>query len=133
MASDDNLNLTKGEMYLIEQSSVTQVRVNTEAVKAACEDGVWALVNGTPTKVQLTQEQKVALSKEIQFSMMKTVRHTGKKPEFVMPNLANATLPGLIDMLGLTREEMKDLKKLEGMYKDAIEARQKEKLEEGNK
>ena len=40
-----------------------------------------------------------------------------------VPNLANATPGGLIDMLGDIRTEIKRLQFLEGVYKQAIEAR----------
>lgn len=61
--------------------------------------------------------------KTIDFDTYKTTRIAGDKPKFQMPNLANATISGLIDMLGQVRDEKKDLEKLEGIYKDAIAAR----------
>ncbi len=44
-----------------------------------------------------------------------------------MPNLDNATPMSLVDDLGETREKISALKKLEGIYKEALKAR----LDEG--
>ncbi len=72
-----------------------------------------------------------ACKKTIDFDMTKTKRKVGKKRDFVNPNLANATASGLVDLLGQVREEMSDLKKLEGIYKTALDARiALEKLED---
>jgi GTP1/Obg family GTP-binding protein len=40
-----------------------------------------------------------------------------------LPNLDNATPPVLTDWLGSVREQMKELKQLEGYYKEALMAR----------
>ncbi len=40
-----------------------------------------------------------------------------------MPNLDNATPMSLVDDLGETREKISALKKLEGIYKEALKAR----------
>lgn len=61
--------------------------------------------------------------KESVVHTMKSTRIKGEKAKFTMPNLANATPGGLSDMLGKVREEIKDLKKLEGIYKTALAAR----------
>jgi hypothetical protein len=53
---------------------------------------------------------------------IKTPRLDGSKPAFVMPNFENATVTGLIDMLGECRERMKDDKKLEGLIKTRLGA-----------
>lgn len=71
----------------------------------------------------LTAQQLLECTKTITFSQTKLNRISGKKSEFRMPNLANATPEGLVDMLGDIREQMKDLKKLEGIYATALAAR----------
>lgn len=60
---------------------------------------------------------------ESKVAQIKTTRIRGKKADFVMPNFANATPSGLVDMLGEVREQMADLKKLEGLYKEALGAK----------
>jgi len=40
-----------------------------------------------------------------------------------MPDLSNATPPALVDWLGDVRDELKDLKKLEGFFKEGLLAR----------
>ena len=95
-----------GEFFTVNVTRQTQVRLDSDAVKAL-----------------LTEEQLRQCSKEISFDVMKTTRTTGKKRDFVMPNFANATPQGLADMLGDVREQIKDLQKYEGMYKEALSAR----------
>lgn len=43
-----------------------------------------------------------------------------------MPNLNNATPGSIADWLGEVRKQQKDLKKLEGFYKQALQARRPE-------
>ena len=97
---------TKGETFELTITDEYQDRINADKVRAL-----------------LTPEQVKQVTNTIQMKKLSTKRHTGKKPDFVMPTLGNATLEGLVDMLGKTREEIKDLQKYEGIYKDAIKAR----------
>lgn len=96
----------KGEKFKVEVKSVSQDRFDKELASK-----------------YLTEEQLKASHKTITFDQMKTKRHAGDAAQFRMPNLANATVGGLVDMLGDVREEMKILKKLEGVYKQALAAR----------
>lgn len=98
----------KGEFFEMMTVPVVQVRLDSDKVKET-----------------LTAEQLKACSKEIKYDQVKTSRVNGKKRDFVMPNLANATPGGLVDMLGDVREQIKDLQKYEGIYKDALAARLK--------
>lgn len=100
--------VTRGEKYEAMTSEVSQDRIDADAVRAL-----------------LSPEDVLKVTKTITFAQIKTNRHTGEKPKFVMPNLANATPEGLVDMLGETREQIKDLQKLEGIYKEALQARLK--------
>lgn len=70
----------------------------------------------------LTPEQVEKVSKTSDMNTLKTQLKKGApKPEpFKTPNLSNATPEGLVDMLGEVREQMKTLKKLEGIYKAAL-------------
>ncbi len=45
------------------------------------------------------------------------------KKTFRMPDLSNATPTFLVDELGGVREQIKELQKLEGFYKEALQAR----------
>jgi hypothetical protein len=74
----------------------------------------------------LTPEQLLECTKTVTFNQIKCNRITGEKPKFKMPDLSNATPTGLVDMLGDVREQIKDLQKLEGIYKDALSARLKD-------
>ena len=95
-----------GELFTVNIDHVEQERLAGEAVKAYVGEEVF---------------QK--LKKVIDFDVISTKRKAGKKPDFVMPNLSNATASGLIDMLGSIREEIKDLQKKEGICKEALKAR----------
>lgn len=106
-----------GENFSLSINKQTQVRINSDAVRELLAD---------------EPEKLAKVCKEIDMTVFKTSRHTGKQKKFEPPNLANATLQGLIDMLGQTREDKKDLEKLEGIYKDAIEARIRLQVEELN-
>lgn len=97
---------TNGENFSLNVTSQTQVRLDNDKVKAL-----------------LTAEQQKECSKEIHMTVMKTTRINGQKRDFVMPSLANATPEGLVDMLGEVREQINDLKKYEGIYKEALTAR----------
>lgn len=96
----------KGEKFEMMTSEVVQVRLDNDKVKEI-----------------LTAAQLKECSKEVRFMQIKTVRYEGSKPKFKMPNFANATPEGLTDMLGEVREQIKDLQKLEGLYKEALTAR----------
>lgn len=99
----------RGENFEGVQTEVNQERLDTDSVRAI-----------------LTPDQLEACTKTLSFTQIKVERKDkSKKPKFQMPNLANATPEGLMDMLGDVREQMKDLKKLEGIYKDALEGRLK--------
>jgi len=102
------LDPIKGEDFVLTVTSSPVVRISSTLVKEMFAHDAKMLK---------------ALSTESVTVTMKTPRVNGKKANFVMPNLANATPGGLVDMLGKVREEMKDLKKLEGIYKEAIAAR----------
>ncbi len=52
----------------------------------------------------------------------KAAKKTSKR-KTGLPNLDNATPPILTDWLGSVREQMKELKQLEGYYKEALMAR----------
>lgn len=96
----------RGEMFEAMSSETAQDRIDSSKVRAL-----------------LTQEQLDTVMKTITFTTVKTSRYSGEKAKFTMPNLANATPEGLVDMLGEVREQIKDLQKLEGIYKDALAAR----------
>ena len=81
-------------------------------------------LDGDKVRELLAPEDLKKVYKTISFKTIKCARRDPKrKPKFKMPNLGNATPEGLVDMLGKVREEMADLKKLEGIYKEALEAR----------
>lgn len=95
---------------------VEQIRLSGEVVKA--------LLTKLRDEGSITNEEYIGCFKEIGFEQMKVNRKDKKlaKP-FKMPDLSNATVIGLVDMLGATREDIKLGKKLEGVYKIAIMAR----------
>lgn len=101
--------IIKGEKFEAMTVPVSQDRIDSNKVKEL-----------------LTPEQLLGVVKTITFTQIKCARHTGEKPKFVMPNFGNATPEGLVDMLGEVREQIKDLQKLEGLYKDALDARLKD-------
>lgn len=69
----------------------------------------------------LTPEQIASISTTTSYVEVSCKRlDSSKKPEFTIPNLSNATPKGLTDMLGQTREEISQLKKLEKVYKEAL-------------
>lgn len=70
----------------------------------------------------LDPEQIEKVSKTSDINTLKTQLNNkaDKRPPFRPPNLSNATPEGLADMLGQVREEMKELKQLEGLYKAAL-------------
>jgi hypothetical protein len=96
----------RGEVFEARITEVNQDRLDNNAVKEL-----------------LTEEQLKSVTKTISFKQMRVTRISGEKPEFKMPNLDNATPEGLVDMLGDIKEQIKDLEKLEGIYKTALEAR----------
>ncbi len=53
----------------------------------------------------------------------KATKKKAPKRKSGLPNLDNATPPVLVDWLGNVREQMKELKQLEGYYKEALRAR----------
>lgn len=106
MTMPENANPLKGEKFLLTITSQDQDRISSDKVREL-----------------LTAEQVREVTNTITMKVMKTDRHEGTKAKFVMPTLGNATLGGLVDMLGETREQIKDLQKYEGIYKDAINAR----------
>lgn len=97
-----------GEKFTAKIITVHQDRVDTAAVK------------------ELLGEDVKKVMKTISMEQLKCSRHSGEKRAFRMPNLANATPEGLVDMLGDVREQIADLKKLEGIYKEALSARLKD-------
>jgi len=106
----------EGEEFDLTNTAVTQVRLDGDAIKAFIANMVAA--------GYISKEGVAGLYKEIKFVQMRTPRKDkDKKRPFVMPSLANATIPGLIDMLGQTREEIANAKKLEGVYKTALQSR----------
>ncbi len=102
--------IQQGEHFTLEISGQTQERISAELARE-----------------KLTPEQVASITSEVKMEVMRSNRYNGDKRKFVMPNLANLTLGGLIDLLGAVREEVKDGQKLEGIYKEAIKARIKEK------
>lgn len=108
--------MKSGEAFDMITFGVDQVRLNGDAVKA--------LLTDLRAKDLITAEQLEGVFKTISFEQMKIVRKDKalKKP-FVMPNLTNATVTGLVDMLGSIREDIALEKKLEGIYRTAIMAR----------
>lgn len=103
------MSTVTGESFEALVMKVTQERLDSEKIKEL-----------------LDPEQLRSVTKVIEFAQIKCNRINGDKPKFKVPNLANATPEGLVDMLGEVREQMKDLKKLEGIYKEALEARMKD-------
>lgn len=97
-----------GEKFIAEKSTSSQERISKDLAEA-----------------NLTAEQLQSIKQVISVTQLRVKRKDGiePKPEFQMPNLANATPGGLCDMLGDVREQIKDLQKLEGIYKEALEAR----------
>jgi len=53
----------------------------------------------------------------------KAAKKKTSKKKSGLPNLDNATPSVLVDWLGNVREQMKELKQLEGYYKEALQAR----------
>ncbi len=53
----------------------------------------------------------------------KAAKKTRAKRKTGLPNLDNATPNALVDWIGNVREQMKELKQLEGYYKEALLAR----------
>lgn len=95
----------KGEVFMLEVLKVLQDRISSDEVRAL-----------------LSVEDLRKVTKTISMEQMKTKRYVGEKADFKMPNLANATPEGVIDMLGEVREQMKGLEKLEGIYKEWLKA-----------
>jgi len=106
----------EGEEFALTKTPVVQTRLDGDTVKVILQNCVDA--------GYITKETLAGCYKDIKFTQIRTPRKDkDKKKPFVMPSLANATITGLIDMLGGTREEMANLKKLEGIYKTALQAR----------
>lgn len=100
----------KGEKFVLNETTTPRVTISADLVREH-------FAKDPETLAKLTSTTEV--------TAVKTTRISGEKKKFVMPNLANATPGGLVDMLGEVREEKKDLEKLEGIYKEAIAARQR--------
>src|SRR5688572_29395665 len=96
----------KGEKFLLEESTVTQDRIVADKVREL-----------------LSPEDLKKVVDTTSFKQMRATRIAGEKPKFKMPNLDNITPAGLADLIGQVREEQKDLKKLEGVYTEALKAR----------
>jgi len=96
----------KGEKFVVEKTESSQDRISPDAVREL-----------------LTPEQIMKVTKTINIVTLKSTRIDGTKPKFKMPNLENMTPSGLADLLGEVREQIKDLEKLEGIYKEALKAR----------
>lgn len=80
-------------------------------------------LDGDCVKTKLTPAEIKDCTYDSSYVMTKTTRiDSSKKPEFKIPNLANMTMAGAIDLLGAVREQEKECKKLEGIYKDFIDA-----------
>lgn len=105
-----------GEVFQLTINDVAQERLNTEKVKS-----------------KLTPAMLKECTDVVTFQQYRTKRLAGTKEAFKMPNLENATPSGLIDMLGDVREQIADLKRLEGIYKTALEARLKKEEEDKKK
>lgn len=99
----------RGEKFEFQKTSSKRVALSKDKIEA------YFLINNL-------QEDLPKLYAESDVVTIKTPRFGGKKPDFVMPNFANATVTGLIDMLGECRERMKDDKKLEGLIKARLGA-----------
>ena len=99
----------QGEKFVANKTTSTQERISSDAVREV-----------------LTPEQLKRVINVLDVTQLRVTRISGEKAKFKMPNLSNATKEGLVDMLGEVREQMADLKKLEGIYKEALEARLKE-------
>lgn len=113
---DEVLPPPTGEDFGLTNTPVVQVRLDGDTVKAILQN---MMIAG-----YITQATLAGCYKEVKFTQMRTPRRDkDKKKPFVMPSLANATITGLIDMLGTTREEIANAKKLEGIYKTALQAR----------
>lgn len=96
----------KGEQFTATFEQVSQDRISSDKVREI-----------------LPPEDLPKVIQTVSYTQIKSKRFSGDKPAFQMPNLSNATPEGLADMLGEVREQIKDLQKLEGIYKQALEAR----------
>lgn len=93
----------------------TQTRLDTGNVKA--------LLNRLHNEGKIATPDYVACFKDINMSMMKTTRKDPRaKRKFTPPDLSNATITGLVDMLGHVREQIAVAKKEEGYYKERLMA-----------
>lgn len=101
-----NDKIVHGEDFMIERVQVSQDRISSEKCRELLDPATLKQVMNT-----------------ISFEQMKTTRVKGAKPDFKMPNFANATVPGLVDQLGAIREQQKLLEKEEGLIKEALKAR----------
>lgn len=106
----------KGEKFVANVVASDRVTIVADKVRAY-------FVNDPKTLETLVNTTKVY--------QLKCSRLAGEKKQFKMPDLSNATPGGLVDMLGELREEIADLKKLEGIYKSALEARSGTKMTSG--
>ncbi len=102
-----NLPPILGESFKLERLEFAQDRISKELAEK-----------------NLTAEQLKSITTTIDIRMRRTPRiDKATKPVYVAPNLDNATIAGIIDMLGRTREEMADLKKTEGLLKQVLSKR----------
>lgn len=105
--------IVKGEVFIGTIEEVNQERISSDKVKEF-----------------LSADDLKQVINEVSFEQLKITRISGKKTDFVMPNLDNATISGLLDQIGELREKMKDDKKLEGILKTALDARLLERKKE---
>jgi hypothetical protein len=111
------------EEFELSTSESSQKRLDGDAVKALLEE--------LKLKKLITQDDIDGCYKTININTVRTNRKDkSKAPEFKVPDLSNATPVGVADMLGVTREQKKDLEKLEGIYKGWLESNYFKPLEE---
>ncbi len=112
--------ILQSEKYQAMTSSVTQVRVDNDAVKLLLEDLL--------EKELITPEQSAKCFKDISYDMLKVSRKDGTPPKekWKAPLLGdNVTPEGLLDMLGDVKEKKGDIEKEEKFLSEAFKARVK--------
>lgn len=92
-----------------------QVRLDGDTVKP--------LLGRLKEEGKITEAEYMECFKEISFMVFKTTRqNTADKLKFTPPDLGNITLEGLIDQIGIQREENAVGKKMEGYLKERLTA-----------
>jgi hypothetical protein len=99
--------------WQIATSVTTQVRLDGDSTKA--------LLNSLYHEGKITEEQHRSCFTTISFDVMRISRTDKAKVEkFEMPDFSNYTFDGFLNEIGVTKEKIKNLKKLEGILKERI-------------